>query len=446
MEWSIDLADRIAASIVPKLESINKNLENANKHSEKAKGLFGEMFKAEALEHFAEKVIDVGKELGEFFLEAADGGRTALISLTDASHGVADVRDQYEAAEREAIKLGVATGGVLDDFKRLGAAHMPLGTMEKAVAIARDLDIKTKGWGETFIKQLVTVGDKNELTNKQIQALAKSGVDSAKIYEHLGESFHVSAAQAEMLVKQGKVEAPEAVRAMMLAVTDKLGPAGKLSAEVGDGLGGAMQKMKDGFESLFAKIGQDPNFTKLTKELGSFGEGIANLDTTKLIHAFEVVAKAAEATIEAAHLWLGGKTNAVGREQGADKASWGEMLKEAARETFKLPFSDDAEKMRQAAEFHRQTHGTTHKMQSGGILTRERVVAGEAGPERMTIEPLGRQGGRDAPAVNLTVHAPITVEGGGHTPEGIRQEVETHLGENLQRLVLDLFERWASQG
>jgi len=295
--------DQALQKLTGRLESVEKG-ERSEKQAEE--GMFtsavakGEILK-DIIEHVAEAVYDLGRELVRSTIEVTDFGYRAEVALrhlngeTEESQG--RTTKMLAEAKQFALDAGLPLQSVTESFLELRRAGLSDEWARPLTAAAGDL-AALGGHPEQF-KEIVDVfahvGAAGGL-DRAVRVLSTNGVQAEVLGRHLGLAVHSSHELMEQLSRH-PIGANQALRAIEETIKETAHEKtlGDVLKEDASTFGAQITRVKDVWEILLDNLNSDPIFKNLRTDFGSLVDDlIANLPNieNQLTTTFDPIIKA----------------------------------------------------------------------------------------------------------------------------------------------------------
>lgn len=497
MKWTAELQDKIsgdakaASSALEKLETdLHKIGDESDKVGKQSGDSMGHLalkvgFATEAFHLLAEgikKGIEKGIEFGKFAVEAGEFKRQALIGFEAVLGSKKAAAETVEAAETLAVKSGAPLQQTVDQFQRLGAVGVKnTQSMRVLVAAAQDFAGMKLGSADQFIDSLTMIAGRGQLTGIALRQLTPIGKELAKV---------LGAASFKDLQKQlndAPLAAQKAIPAIVKALELKSGgPVGKIGKEIGEGITGGINKVKNSIEVLLGSVADSPAITAIGSALAQVATAFnpATESGKSMQHSIErIAATAAELFTDIANhkqdivrLFEFGANaaqklldimEAIGRGMGKVGAFYGTLagggsLRDAGDAVNSLKQEEATPEDLKNVVFESKQEkalGAVPELPhaaSGAMVDSDTVMhVGEGGDtELVSPEPMLREivrsesnGGSTGGQVSITLQfGDIKIDGRGKSDDEIGQMIMERLRDEAPGAMLSAFERIGIQG
>ena len=219
------------------------------------------------------QVAEIGIEFGKSAVEAADFEDRSQIAFEALLGSAERAKDVIEEAKGFAFKSAQPLEATLQSYQQLLLAKVK--PLDIPVILKGATDLAALSGGRTGLGELVQIfsqiASKGELTGRALATLSKSGLNVGDLAKRLGYKDFIDLQKG---LQTSPIQAFEGIRAILRTLASQEGGAlGKTTERMADTVGGSIQRIKTGWESLIGSISTEPEFAGFRTALG----GIAQL-------------------------------------------------------------------------------------------------------------------------------------------------------------------------
>lgn len=328
------------------------DLREATKANQEAEGPFAALGKnvadIEWLEagkmaaEFAEKVYDLGKEFVKAAFEAQEFREDSLRTLDFMLGGKEAAKDEMEMIDKMASGTKMSVKTIMGEYRDLFSftTHFGKKATQDVVAAAEDVNTvlgdNAKGAFLSVIKNAEAMGKLDERAMRQLKEVGIATPE--KLLRVIAEQHHTTMANAESMLKAGRISAAEGTNALLGLVRgtlDKGGALGSVAKEdAADSPIAGLKNIGDAWDKLLSTVDPKPlgeAFAKLAKMLDPTTESGKQMQAV-LEQAFQVVSDVVGFAIDNMDLFktiFGGVISVI-QAEGAGIKVVGEALGDAA--------------------------------------------------------------------------------------------------------------------
>ena len=271
LKWILELIDKVSAPADKMSKHVHETHESfleaavGAKEFERALDGLAEKFTlfelAKGAAELAEKLIDVGVEMGKDALKAADFERTSGLVLATLSGSTEESEKLLERVKHFANEAGISIADSMDLFRdQLAAGAKDVGSNFEIIAqAATDIGHLTGRSARSVEQAFSDIQSRGELTGRSLNAFV-----GALPFDKLAKKLGVVSGSWEELTKklsESPVKAGKGIQAILNALADEEGgKIGKLSVDIGKGFEGSFQKIKNSWDELLGKFGETQAF------------------------------------------------------------------------------------------------------------------------------------------------------------------------------------------
>lgn len=233
------------------------------------------------------RLLYAGAELG---VQATTFRAMTEISLKAMLGSTHNARIAYDQILDLSQKLGETPERAMEQYKKMLSTGMKTKDIAPAITAIENAGAALGSKAATAVERAITLaGAKGFMDNRALTGLARAGISVQKIYEQLAKQMGKKVSDVQMLVRKGKLDSAEAIKAIEAVVNAQSGGAATARGSSVPGLAMAIgSQIKD----LFAHLDLSPIQGFLGNVLGVLkGPAGTNLQTAisdffgKMFHA-----------------------------------------------------------------------------------------------------------------------------------------------------------------
>jgi phage tail tape-measure protein len=282
LTFTFSLDDKTSGPLKRMTDAMEKLAQGEEHVSEKAEQAhswlerFAEIEVFKTAYEWAEKLADKVGEFGKEILSTADYSRTQKIALEGLLGSGEAAEKVFAGAKAFALEAGTPLKATVDAYRELTLAGVQAQNLPKVLQAASDLSIfktgTTDAMGE-FANILGRIQSRGQATSMEFRTL-KGLLDFKTLSHNLGLADVMDA------TKEHAIPANQAIGAILKTLSQmEHGPLGKVTKAVGEGFGGALNKLKTSWDLLLERFESSGAFEtvlhfldKLQEQLGPTGQ------------------------------------------------------------------------------------------------------------------------------------------------------------------------------